>query len=396
MKSIHKIKTLIATFLLCSANLFAQEPYTMPAGQQSQVSSFENPNGLKGNGGQMNGGAKGHAFDRLASGETKTLLESHSPGIIQRIWVTINDRSLVMMRSLRLRMYWDGESKPAVDVPFGDFFCAPLGRATAFQSALFSDPEGRSFNCYIAMPYKKSCKITLCNESSRNLGALYYDIDFLTLDKAPKDMLYFHACWNRERKGEPDKDFELLPKVTGKGRFLGVNVGVNVDSVYKDTWWGEGEVKMYIDGDTGHPTFNGTGTEDYIGTGWGESVFTNLYQGCLVADDKKHQYAFYRFHIPDALYFYQDFRATLQKIGGGNDDQVKALAASGVALKPITVQGKTFTRLLETPVDLQDPKFPQGWTNFYRVDDYCATAYFYLDKPSSKLPELAPANERIK
>ena len=374
----------------------AQELYTMPAGQ-SRVSSFENPNGVKGNGGKTNQSAKGNAFESLQAGETKTLLETSGAGVIQRIWVTIGDRSYKMLRSLRIRMYWDGETKPAVDVPFGDFFCAPLGRTTAFQSALFSDPEARSYNCYIPMPFKIGAKIIISNEGNTNLGQIYYDIDFISLKKPAKDMLYFHSCWNRSIISAPEKDFELLPTVMGKGRFLGVNVGVNVDSIYGNTWWGEGEVKMYMDGDSTHPTFNGTGTEDYIGTGWGEGVFSHQYQGCLVADAKKNQYAFYRFHIPDQIFFTSYFKATLQKIGGGMTADVQQLQQKGVLLRPVSVGLQNgFMRLLDNPKNLQDKDFPNGWVNFYRVDDYCATAYFYLDKPISKLQELGTVSERIK
>ncbi len=383
--------------LICAGGLSAQELYIMPKGIQSRVSSFENLNGQKGEGGKTNKGAKGNAFESLKAGESKTLLDVHSAGVIQRMWFTIGDRSLKMLRSLRLRMYWDGADKPAVDVPFGDFFCVGLGRPVAFQSALFTDPEGRSFNCYIPMPFKKRAKVVLTNESSSNLDLLFFDIDYNVLDKAQDDILYFHACWNRSVTSTPGKDFELLPEIEGKGRFLGVNVGVNVDPAYGQTWWGEGEVKLYIDGDKKYPTINGTGSEDYIGTGWGEGQFTNLYQGCLLADTAKKQYAFYRFHIPDAIYFEDNFKAVIQEIGGGGNDEVKSLQAKGVALTPVTVaEAHGFTRLFEHPQSLTDSNFPKGWVNFYRVDDYSATAYFYLDRPESKLKELAPVAERIK
>ncbi|MGZ3835979.1 MAG: glycoside hydrolase family 172 protein, partial [Mucilaginibacter sp.] len=362
-----------------------------------RVSSFENLNGVKGAGGKTNMSGKGAAFESLKAGESKTLLDVNSAGIIQRMWVTINDRSPAMLRSLRLRMYWDGADKPAVDVPFGDFFCAGLGRPVAFQSALFTNPEGRSFNCYIPMPFRKGAKVVLTNESKSDLNLLYFDIDYTVLDKPQEDMLYFHACWNRSIHAALNADFELLPSVTGKGRFLGVNIGVNVDAAYGNTWWGEGEVKMYIDGDTTHPTINGTGAEDYIGTGWGEGTFTHLYQGCSIADTAKRQYAFYRFHIPDAIYFNENFKATIQEIGGGMDDEVKSLAAKGVPLKPVSIADEHgFIRLLDHPQALTDSHFPKGWVNFYRIDDYSATAYFYLDKPVSNLKELAPVVERTK
>ncbi|MEO6851550.1 MAG: glycoside hydrolase family 172 protein, partial [Mucilaginibacter sp.] len=377
--------------------LSAQQLYSMPQGKQSRVSSFENMNGVKGHGGETNQGAKGNAAEPIEAGESKTLLDVNSAGVIQRIWLTINDRTPAMLRSLRLRMYWDGVDKPAVDVPLGDFFCAGLGRPTAFQSALFSDPQGRSFNCYIPMPFKKGARIVITNESKTKLGALFFDVDYILTDKPEPDMLYFHACWNRSIHSVPGKDFELLPSISGRGRFLGVNVGVNVDAAYDHTWWGEGEVKMYIDGDTDHPTINGTGTEDYIGTGWGEDTFTHLYQGCSIADTAKKQYAFYRFHIPDAIYFDENFKATLQEIGGGNDAEVKLIAAKGVPLIPVSVAGdQGFTRLMDHPKALTDRTFPKGWTNFYRVDDYSATAYFYLDKPLSNLKELVGVEERVK
>ncbi len=386
---------LLALGLITALFATAQDLFTMPAGQQSRVSSFEDKNGVKGAGGTTNRGAKGNAAESLKAGQSKTLLDISSPGIIQRIWMTIDDRSFTMLRSLRLRMYWDGSAEPAVDVPFGDFFNAALGRPVAFQSALFTNPEGRSFICYIPMPFKSAARIVLTNESGADLKALFYDVDFTTLKKPSPDGLYFHAHWRREKTSAPEKDFELLPKIMGKGRFIGVSVGVNVDSSYANTWWGEGEVKMYIDGDGDNPTINGTGAEDYIGTGWGEGVFAHQYQGCLLADGAKGQYAFYRFHIPDPVYFYQDLKVTIQKIGGGMDKDVRTLQAKGVRLQPVSVASDSgFTRLLEIPMDLRDAKFPKGWVNFYRVDDYSATAYFYLDRPTSGLPELAPVAQR--
>jgi hypothetical protein len=153
---------------------------------------------------------------------------------------------------------------------------------------------------------------------------------------------------------------------------------------------------MYLDGDSTNPTINGTGAEDYIGTGWGEGQYTNLYQGCTVADGKKGQYAFYRFHIPDPIYFQQGFKATIQEIGGGMDGEVRRLLLNGVSLMPVSVGGEhQFLRLLETPKKITDPDFPKGWVNFYRSDDYSATAYFYLDKPEDNLKEVAPVEQRI-
>jgi hypothetical protein len=387
----------IALCMFLIKGLFAQTLYTLPENfKSSSISSFENLNGIKGAGGKTNHSAKGNAFEGLKSGESKTLLEVEGPGIIQRMWFTVRDRSPQMMRSMRLRMYWDGETRPAVDVPFGDFFGYGLSKVVKYESALFSNPEGRSFNCMIPMPFRKSAKVVLTNESSRTINEIFFDIDYLKVKKPDDDALYFHAYWCRQKTSELGKDFEFLPQVEGRGRFLGVNIGVNADKGYGNTWWGEGEVKMYIDNDNELPTFNGTGTEDYAGTGWGLGVFTNLYQGCTVSDDSTKQYAFYRFHIPDIIGFNQNFRASIQQIGGGMRDVVRKIIKKNMKLEPVTVASLSGMRLLlDSPKNIFDEDFPNGWVNFYRVDDYSATSYFYLNKPSTSLSELQKVSERV-
>jgi len=390
------MKKYAALLLICATTrLAAQELYQRPPGVQSRVSSFENLDGRKGQGGQSNATAKGHAFESLKAGESKTLLDIRAAGILQRIWCTVSDRSPLMLRSLRLRMYWDKASAPAVDVPLGDFFGAAL-QTVAFQSALFSNPEGRSFNCTVPMPFRTGAKVVLTNESGKDLELLFYDIDYITLPAVGADKLYFHASWVRTKDAAIGEDAVLLPKVTGRGRFLGVSVGVNINPVYGQTWWGEGEVKAWLDGDTRFPTINGTGAEDYIGTGWGEGRFAHLYQGCLVADSPKNQYAFYRLHIPDAIYFDKDCRVSIQQIGGFFAEAVTGLQARGVSLKPVSLAGrKGFRGLLEPgQAGALANADPQDWLNFYRSDDYAATAYFYLDRPANDLPALAPVDQR--
>ncbi len=283
-----------------------------------------------------------------------------------------------------------------MDVPFGDFFAYGLSQVVKFESALFSNPEGRSFNCMIPMPFRNGAKVVITNESARDIPEIFFDIDFMSLDELANDALYFHAFWTRQKTSGLGIDFEFLPEIEGEGRFLGVNMGVNADPAYGNTWWGEGEVKMYIDNDREFPTVNGTGTEDYIGTAWGLGQFTNLYQGCTVANDSTKQYAFYRFHIPDIIGFHQNFRASIQQIGGGMLNDVRNLQKNDVQLEPVTVASLNgFRRLLDNPKDIFDEDFPFGWVNFYRIDDYSATSYFYLNKPSSRLTELPEVLERI-
>ena len=390
----HQRLIFLLIAVVAVTTLSAQDLYQMPKGVQSRLSSFENPNGLKGNGGKTNKGAKGNAFEWVETKEVKTLLDIRGQGIIQRIWLTI-DQNPVKLRSLRLQMFWDGEIKPAVDVPLGDFFCYNVGKPVAFESALFSSGEGRSFNCYIPMPFRKAAKMVLINDGNEKVK-LYYDVDYV-YQQLPANALYFHACWTRQVTGKLGDDFEILPRVNGKGRFLGMSVGLNTDSSYSKSWWGEGEVKMYIDGDSGTPTINGTGAEDYIGSAWGLGKFINKYQGCTVANDSTRQFNFYRWHVPDAIWFNTDIRVVIQQIGGWGKNEVKELYKRNVKLQPVSIDGPAgFVRIMDNPVSLTDEKFPDGWVNFYRIDDYSAVSYFYLDKPASNLQPLASLDIRVK
>jgi Protein of unknown function (DUF2961) len=390
-------------FLICLASVLAtevcaQEWYKLPEGTETRWASFENPTATKGKGGADNKRAKGHPSEMFAPGETKTLLNATGAGVIQRIWMTISDRSPQTLRSIKIEMFWDGATTPAVSVPLGDFFGLALGRKVAFQNALFSDPEGRSFTSYISMPYRKSARIALVNESNVTVN-LFYDVNFQQVKSHGSEVMYFHAYWSRVEKTELARDFVILPDVKGKGRYLGTNMGIITDPLYEKSWWGEGEVKIYVDGDNDLPTLNGTGTEDYIGTGWGQGMFVHQYQGCLVADEPNRQWAFYRYHIPDPVYFTGNLKVTIQIMGGEMTDKVRAYEKNGAALIPVTVATeKEFVKLFDkNPVPkLSDTSFPQGWTNFYRSDDVSATAYFYLDSPVNGLPVIQPATIRAK
>lgn len=313
--------------------------------------------------------------------------------------MTIIERSPASLRSIYIEMYWDGAAKPAVSVPLGDFFGIGLGRRTAFQSALFSDPEGKSFNCFVPMPFKKHAKIVFVNASKHD-QLLFFDVNLTKLKKHPQEIAYFHASWNSSADSPLGEDFEILPEIKGRGRFLGTNLSIVPDKVYGDTWFGEGELKMYLDGDRQYPTLVGTGTEDYVGSAWNLGPFAQLYQGAPVVDKQKGEYAFYRYHIPDPVYFQTGCRVTIQQMGGGGRDKIRAIAKAGGKVKPISVMtGKGLVKLLEEKAypDLNDDRFPADeWVNFYRVDHYSATAYFYLDKPENNLPPLAPLAVRLK
>lgn len=210
--------------------------YRYDESMRPRWSTPESLNGALGSAATENGGAKGHAFDSINPGATKVLLDAKGPGVISRMWITVGDRSPEMLRSLRLEMYWDNEAKPAVSVPLGDFFGVGLGRTASYHNALFANPEGRSFICFIPMPFRRAARIQVTNESGKELTHIYFDVDYEATAWSGQN-LYFHAYWNRERATKLAQDFELLPRVEGRGRFLGANVGVNANPVYKDTWW---------------------------------------------------------------------------------------------------------------------------------------------------------------
>jgi Protein of unknown function (DUF2961). len=354
---------------------------------RTKWASPENLKAEKGMGGQADKGRKGAPYLPLKTGQSHVLAcEENASGMVRRIWMTINDRSPEMLRGLRLDFYWDGAEAPAVSAPLGDFFGIGLGRTAAFQSALFSNPEGRSFNCCIPMPFRTGMKLVIANESGKDLDMLFYDIDYTLGDVHDDDVLYFHAHFRRENPTREMTDYEILPRILGCGRFLGCNVGVKADTArYFRSWWGEGEVKCYIDGDRELPTLCGTGTEDYIGTGWGQGRYDHLYQGCPVADHDKFEYCFYRQHVADPVLFNEDIRVTIQQIGGWDIPTKKEFFYNGAEIRD--TKGNM--------VDFAKGKGSVDFGQYERSDDWSSCAYFYLDKPENSLPKLDDVEKRL-
>lgn len=356
-------------------------------GLKTRWASPENPTAQKGGGGVENKGRKGRPCVALKAGESHVLAyEESASGMVRRIWITVNDRSVRMLRGLKLDFFWDGAEKPAVSTPLGDFFSVGLGRTAAFQSAMFSNPEGKSFNCYFPMPFKKGMKMTVTNESGIDLDAFFYDVDYTVGDRHDEDTLYFHAYYRREKQTQLKSDYEIVPPIQGRGRFAGCNIGVKADmSAYYRTWWGEGEVKCYIDGDNELPTLCGTGTEDYIGTGWGQGCYSHLYQGCPVADHDKFEYCFYRLHVMDPVFFDEDLRVTIQQIGCWDTSSHAHMHYGNRELYDTSGNKLNFAK-------------GSGITEyglFERSDDWSSCAYFYLDKPENGLPAIDAAESRM-
>ena len=374
--------------------------------------SAENPTGEKGKGGLSNKGAKGNAFYIVQPGESRNLMEIEGAGIIQRMWMS-GSIAIVpeQRRGVLINMYWDQSEKPAVSAPIGDFFGNSLGVMTPFDNELFSNPEGRSFNLTIPMPYRNGARVEIVNESSTQV-LFWYDINVQQMASIPDDAMYFHAHWRREFETELGVDFQVLPRVTGTGRFLGTHIGVIGDEKYLGTWFGEGEIKVFLDGDDEHPSLQGTGTEDYIGTGWGQGVYNGLRFGSLLSDSDLDLYSFYRYHTADAVYFQSDCKVTIQQMGNANRMLLRQMKAQGTEFLPVwqlQTHGQTIgndegvpmehIRLLEMEAapEVNSEEFLGGLsTNYYRRDDVSATSYFYLDRPENNLPSLQSFEERVR
>jgi len=365
--------------------------YQMPAAPlQTRWYTFENPQGVKGGAGKARFGRKGAPATEIPKGQSLVLADVQGSGTIRRIWMTLWNREATALRGLKIEAYWDGAKTPAVQAPLGDFFCHSLGHMTTFENACFSSPEGRSFNCYVPMPFRSAARIVLVNESDQDNG-VYYEVDCTLGDRHDANALYFHAYWRRENYTTPRRDMTILPRVEGRGRFLGAHLGVRLHPSCTNFWWGEGEVKAYLDGDEEFPTLCGTGTEDYIGSGYGQGLFHNAYQGNVYVSEKKDAYGFYRFHVPDPVYFHKDVRVTIQVMGGPSYRQMLEAMDKDPSLRFMKAgDGAEYYSREELVAN------PDRAEVMERIDDHCATAYWYMDKPENGLPPIAPAAERLR
>ena len=349
---------------------------------QTRWANAENPKGEKGAAAQERNGRKGKpCVSHFMPGQTLVLAEAAGSGVVRHIWITTEKRENPQtLKGHRLECFWDGAEKPAVSVPLGDFFCFNSGKMSAMENEFFSSPEGRSFNCYIPMPFRMGMKITITNESGMEEPQFFYQVDY-TLGDDTADALYFHAFYNREKNTVAKRDYVILPKLCGCGRYLGASFGMISNPLMRKSWWGEGEVKCYVDGDSAFPTLAGTGTEDYIGTGWGQGRYVNRWQGCPHADSAGMRYSFYRFHGPDPVYFDEDVFITIQQIGHAGNEAICDMLDHGLTI--YKADGTKVAR--DCPAAIIE-RFD---------DDWCSVAYFYYDKPESALPAIPAAAERI-
>jgi hypothetical protein len=268
---------------------------------------------------ELGQGWKVNPFVVIEPGQIFTLAEMSGPGSIQHIWMTPTGN----WRYSIIRFYWDDEKEPSVEVPVGDFFGMGWGEYAHLNSLAVTVNPGSAFNCYWPMPFRKKCKITMENIGEEKMR-LYYQVDY-TLTDVPTDAAYFHAQF---RRSNPTKGslFTLIDGIKGKGHYVGTYMAWGVNN---NGWWGEGEIKFFMDGDGKFPTISGTGTEDYFCGSYNfENRKTKQYQEFSTAYAGLHQvirpdgmytsqqrFGLYRWHIVDPVRFEKDLKITIQDLG---------------------------------------------------------------------------------
>lgn len=260
---------------------------------------------------------KVNPYIKIAGGEVFTIAEMDGPGAIQHIWMTPTGN----WRSTIIRIYWDGETTPSVEAPVGDFFCMGWGQYAPLSSLAVCVNPGSAFNCYWTMPFRKSCKITMENILDEEM-TLYYQIDYALTD-VPEDAAYFHAQFRRTNPNLTS-DYTMIDGIKGKGHYVGTYMAWGVNN---NGWWGEGEIKFFMDGDSKFPTICGTGTEDYFCGSYNfdrngkYNEFCTPYAGLhqVIRPDglytSQQRFGLYRWHIADPIRFEKELRITIQDLG---------------------------------------------------------------------------------
>jgi hypothetical protein len=351
----------------------ALDPALIDVSLDARAATFENPTGARSAGGATHGGRKGAPNRRVRAGERVVLADIEGPGVVRHVWMTIPPAPPEHMRSIVLEVFYDGAVEPSLSVPALDFFGLPHGRPVAYASALTAAQEGRGFNSYVPMPFEDRIRIELLNGGSRST-ILYYQVDY-TLQPLAPGAGRLHATFRRDNPTVMREDFVIADGLAGPGRFLGCIVGVRV--IDPGDWYGEGEVKVYRDGDGDLPTICGTGLEDYVGSAWGMGAHHAPYGGAPLivgqgTGPNPDFVGFYRWHLPDPIMFQRDLRVTIQQIGAkffaaGQEDELAAYERTN------PVAGAGWVRDLGPGI--------LAWGIAERVDDFCATAFVYCTEP---------------
>lgn len=362
------------------------DPARIDLGQAIRSISFENPSGAKGGAGKSHSGRKGAPSRFLAPGDRLVLADIEGPGRVRHLWMTFPPMQPQAMRGLWMEIYYDDAAEPSVSVPCLDFFGLAHGRPVAYESALQAVQEARGFNSWIPMPFHERLRLELTNDSGRSFP-FYYQLGY-TLGRVDDEVGLLHTSFRRENPTTLKQDFTIATGLRGPGRFLGCNVGIRVLPDERFSWYGEGEVKIFLDGDQRHPTWCGTGLEDYVGTAWGMGAHQTRLQGVPLALQDPEAAAelpdfvsFYRWHLPDPIVFRSDLRVTLQQIGAvplSKDQEAVKKEMSEAGL----VAGAGWLALRS--------RYAEWFATCERSDDVCATAYLYC-RDAQPVPRLEVA-----
>ncbi|WP_320129389.1 glycoside hydrolase family 172 protein [uncultured Sphaerochaeta sp.] len=341
----------------------------------------ENPQGEKGAGGsatsELGKSRKGKAYLDLQPGVETNIAEMEGPGIINHIWITVQDSSAAgefVLRDLIFRIYWDDSDTPSVETPLGDFFCCGFSTKCQVNSLPIVVAPYGGFNCYFPMPFRKKARITIENQHGGLIHAFFYTVNYCLVPEISANTGYFHALWRRTKFAKLGEDYLIVDGIKGKGQYVGTYLAWTALERY---WWGEGEIKFYIDGDKEYPTICGTGVEDYVGGAWGffekdshgnvsreETTYNTPFMGypyhsCESGTKKIYGYdgvpahGLYRWHVMDPIYFSEDLKVTIQQIGHNGDHL------------------------------------------FERADDVASVAYWYQLPPCAEFPQFPSREERI-
>ncbi len=324
--------------------------------------SAENPNGEKGGGAKaipdenspasvLGKGWKVRPCITLDPGTTTTLANIDGPGTIQHIWLTVDPKAY---RDTVLRFYWDAEETPSIEVPLGDFFCNGHGLRYDVNSLMMAVNPSGGFNSYWPMPFRQHARITIESQHPEPIHGFFYQITY-ALTEIPDHAAYFHAQWRRSMTTREHPEHTLLADVKGRGHYVGTFMAWTQLS---NGWWGEGEIKFFIDGDADYPTICGTGTEDYFCGAWcfnGETYSTPFLGYPLYRQEPGEvpRHGLYRWHVMDPIRFKEDLKVTIQALGWRPNRK----------FEPLT-------------------------------DDIASVAYWYQTEPHAAFPELPPVHER--
>lgn len=349
MKYINIEKIIKSTVLIL---VIVMSIFSIPLRAQSMVEEILSPSGLpflkKSKLVEVSSyDTTGGNNDRISikDGKSATIADINGPGVITRIWVTIDSRDPYFLRRILIRMYWDGEKNPSVEAPIGDFF----GTGFKYQQYIskFTGMTSGGYYCYFPMPFQKSAKIEIVNQTGHEVYAFYYQIECQKLeDPLPKNVAYFHAWWHRDLRTKSNDNYVILD-AKGEGQFVGVNM--SMQSYNEQFWYLEGDEMVYVDGEK-RPSMNGTGTEDFFTSGWyfSHGEFSSPYHGLIIKNDSASRIAAYRFMVGDQVPFKKSIKFTIEH-GTENSE----------------------------------------------VADYSSTAYWYQKEPHEKFPPMLKASLRI-